>query len=835
MSRLLSLTWLLRRNAFYHPRIPALYIKGFPAKSLYSAVASVYASVNYNTMSGKSRQLHFKSIQNIPANKRKNQDTSTTRQQTVAEVLESYITLRGTGNKQDPIIALEHVAISTERSAKQSLVLLDDPSVQTHYVTLLNDISKSIEMSSDLKLNIFIILKAVGTICRRQKLFINKSDIDIHPSERSKTNETLLPEDGKILLLDIQNIILKKGLNGFQTKDLVTILSSFVEAKQGSVKLFNKLKTAILQQEIKEYTSEGISHIVHCYAKLKSSIDCDEIFETVMAEILHRGLVTFTSGEIPRILMGFADAEQGKSHLYKAIIRDILSRDIRVFTSPELCQILWSFSKVKVRYSINLSELLNRMEKEFLRRGIKRLDDRGLAVLLWSLLEINYFSKKLFVLMRNVALKRNVRKLNPDDLATFLRCFAKVRTKINSHPFFAMIDKELVHRGFSGFNESELATTIWAFAEMGLGSNALIILFKKELSSRDIKDFSAVNLSQIIWGLAKLREKIDMQDLFEFLGNEIVDNYNVSKLGVRQLSLLAWSFAVTNVTPKDLFKVLRQGISKKGLSDCSNTALCQILYAFAVVKDVVNIRELIKSIERKILVTQVGTFDNRQLALLVWSLGELRDEVQSTQVFEILEREVSDRPLQDYMIADICRILWGFSRVKSELNTAVVFNALRKELLRRGLGEFSVAQVTMATIALTTAKEWHEDVYSLFRDEILSRNSRHFSAIYLCSLARSFSAITFDTMHLFSWIGEEVVSRGISAFETEVLLEMLQLLAEHDVPRKLHFFEKIKKQLMERGENEYSAMDISKLSSLLREAGVDTSDLKRNGTTGSHF
>lgn len=813
----------------HHPRVLTRYTTGFPSRALHSAISSgpirksVYASVNYKTMSGQSRLLHFKSVQNNPVNKRENQVTPTSKQQTVKELLDKYISSRDTGNSLDPIAVLENIAISTERSAKQSLVLLNEPTLKNHYVALLNDINKSIELSNDFILNIIINLKAIGTISRRQKLFINKSGIDIYSNERSKMNETLLPEDGRILFDKIQNAILKNDLSELQKKDLVTVLLSFVEVKQGSVELFNKLKKAILSQEVKEYTSEEISQIVHCYAKLKSSIDSWELFKSMGDEILHRGFVTFMSSDIPPILLGFADADQGKTDLYKAIIKDILSRDIRVFSSPELCQILWSFSKVKEKYSLNLSDLLNQIEKEFLRRGIKRLDDRGLAVLLWSLLEMNYFSKKLFVLLRNVALKRDVRKINPDDIATLLRCFAKVKTKINSNPFFAIVDKELVHRGFSGFNDSELATTIWAFAEMGIGSNALVILFKKELFTRNVKDFSAVNLSQIIWGLAKLREKIDMQDLFEFLGNEIVDNYDVTKLGVRQLALLAWSFAATNVTPKDLFTVIRGELSKRDLSDCSNTALCQILYAFAVVRDV-NIGDLIKLIERKILRIQLNTFDNRQLALLVWSLGELRDNVQSTQVFEILEKEVSKRPLKDYMLADICRILWGFSKIKSMLNTAVVFNILRKELLRRGLREFTVAQITMTTVALTKANEWHEDTYNLIRDEILSRNSRHFSAIHLCSLARSFNDMSFDTTDLFSWIGEEVISRGISAFDPDDLLATLQVLAAQNL--KLHFFENVKKQLMESGENEYNTTDISRLSSLLLAVGVDTSDLE---------
>lgn len=819
MQRLISRS-LLSRTLLYSRTCTLKYTTGIPTRCLSRLLNNNgQTKCKYTKFTiERNKQLYNKGAINLFVHGNATEE-NINQQGHVKGLVDLYVSSRGTQHSVSPLEVLDSITKFTRKSAKQSIALLLDPDISSKFDILVKDIEVIVH---GLLQSILPVLCSLAEISARQKTYLDQTGITIytsHVTSTRKPNDITITQEtheiGKSLFMKFESSMLSH-LDCATSKELVDILWCFVETGFGSKHLFEELKNRILGLRILDLTIDDIAKVTCSFAKLKSTVDFSDVMIQMEEELLRRGLVGLGKQEIVDTLFSFASIQHGNLNIYTELMKELLSRDARSFTPSQICKILWSFTKVSNKHDLNLSDLFNRFENEILRRGVKRFDIRGLAVITWSFVEAEHFSKRLFTLLRNEIKRRNIRTYNADDLSVILRAFAKVNNKINANQFFAKVDKELLHRDLDLFTNRHLATTLWSFAETGNGSHAFYDRTKKVVMGRNIQDFTATELSQTIWSFAKAREKVVVNDFF------LQVNYNLTRLSLRQLALVGWSYAVADVIHVTMLTALNKEISKRDLRKANNPMVCQIMYALASVKGVVSSEKITRFFEDRLVEIGARSFGHRQLAVLVWSFCELHESSKTTQIYDVLGKEVCSRSLNELMPSDFCRILWGFGQVHHLTDTTVTFHTLIKELLRRGLWEFSIAQVTMATVALSTANQWDAELIQLFQQEITGKkNSRSFESLHLCSLAKSFSLMNpLDANELFCWLEEEVIGRNVNSFLPRELFDILGVLVDRK-STNFRFFETVNDQLVESHLKNYSEEDVRSVCALLVKAGID--------------
>ncbi|EDO38160.1 predicted protein [Nematostella vectensis] len=698
----------------------------------------------------------------------------TLKQKPIGELFSLHI---GSNNQNNvyPLDLLLALAQSTRRSLKQSYLLLSDTELQRGYSELLSKITDSLgKVSLD---ELMKSLLAIAQICQRQDVFLdlNETRISLHPQESKEltTCATYLTKQAVVLFKKAEGILLDNRFGGIPNSWLTTVLWAYTVTGQGSDELLHVIKSEVLNRELETFHESELVQVLDSFC-MAPAFNSEDVFGYIHQEVMRRGLIGFKTCELPVLMYSFVsqDSTVFSPEFYQRIKIDLLGRDVRVITPVELSKLFWSFARVKS--NVDSIDVIKYLQKELLRRGLSKFDDRGVAVLMWSLIELNFFSKELFNLLKREICRRNQRTFSSHDISIIFWCFAKIKNRFDSRVIFAMFDKELHHRGFAAFSHSELAMTLWSFAELDQGTRATLTKLTTEIQNRDIKEFKPVLISQLIWGFAKVRNRVDVIDALRFLSSKLSKEVAIQKFTMRQLALMLWSLAVSDhMSP--LLKSLQLEVCKRSKQTINNATLCQLLFSLAESGDLVDgvlTRHVLGEVSRR----GFQSFQNLQLSAAAWAISELLDcGHPGSELVHLLEDEIQRRNISEFKPADLCRIFHALARFKGILQSGRALKKFRDEILKAGLDRFSIGELLMITVAQINVYEPTDMSLQSLRSEVLSRNPREFAATHLCIIAQY-----FPDPEVRSWLEKEVIGRSVTAFTADELKVLLQTLARDE-------------------------------------------------------
>ena len=247
-----------------------------------------------------------------------------------------------------------------------------------------------------------------------------------------------------------------------QTNDgIKLVLRSLAKAgktEKDNSELFNKLGEEVLARGIHDFDTGELAMLVWSFAKMYPSMDA--IFDFVEEEVNLREISDFRNHELSLLLWSFAKAEYFSDDLFAACQEEILSRNLSLFKAEQLSQLAWAFAKSK----IPSSEFYSRVEKEVL-SDISKFSDNELCMIARGFAQASAGTQKLFKLLEEEVLDRNILKNKPDFIPELAWVFTKC--SYQAQLLFDEIEKALKSQNRSTYKGQELKIINSAFSKAG--------------------------------------------------------------------------------------------------------------------------------------------------------------------------------------------------------------------------------------------------------------------------------------------------------------------------------------------------------------------------------
>ena len=449
-----------------------------------------------------------------------------------------------------------------------------------------------------------------------------------------------LGDDGRILFDEVAKVSIRR-VKSLAPQNMANILWAYASTEQSHPALFN----AIAQEaapRLREFSPKQLANLAWALSKYPPPKSKNYIFDRIAAEVVDRGLESFTNQGLTMIAHSFATVGH-KSHeeFWDTVERAAVERASQ-FGHLECVQMAWSFATIGRRSD----ELFRHIEGVAI-SNIRAFNSQGLSNLSWAFTMLGYDSLPIFEAIADSSM-RKMSEFKPSEKAMLVLSFSRI-----SHPFQSLFDKVA----------SQSISELKSFGSLDL-FNMVVSYSKADASKRNRKLLKAIAdeivcrpsslspkmLVGIAWSYAN--EGIRDPKLFNFISKECLDY--CASFDSQEIASLAWSFVSVGRRDRLLLQTLAKNSDHKW-EEFGAQPLANMAWAYATAEE--DIPSLFEGIADSAIATKYD-FSSQGISNLLWAFSATGYPEQ--RLFQSLAKPASS-VLYEAGHQSLANIAWAYS------------------------------------------------------------------------------------------------------------------------------------------------------------------------------
>ena len=258
--------------------------------------------------------------------------------------------------------------------------------------------------------------------------------------------------------------ILERPMADLSDYSISMLLLLFAKANPGPYKrqenseFFNCLGAEVTQRGVHGFETKELSTLVWSFAE--RCPNAESVFDIVEKELHIRDISNLTNEEMSLILWSFAKSGNFSAKLFNACQEELLSRDMSLFKAHQLSQLIWAFGMA----TVPSSGFFTIAEKEVL-GNVSNFSDKDLCMILHGFSCASAGTHKVFTTLEREVLERNIPENNPGIIPELASVLSKC--SYEAILIFDTLEKVLKTTDQSVFSEQELQDIKMAFFKVG--------------------------------------------------------------------------------------------------------------------------------------------------------------------------------------------------------------------------------------------------------------------------------------------------------------------------------------------------------------------------------
>lgn len=414
-------------------------------------------------------------------------------------------------------------------------------------------------------------------------------------------------------------------------------------------------------------------------------------------------------------------------------------------------------------------------------------------------------------------ISKGISRCNAWHLANLMWALGKIHEK--DHKIVAVCEREILLRGITSFNNSEICQIVNGCKNLNLVSSDIFAKTEKTILNEDasIRDFEIYELSGMLASYSKTGN--GSAKLFNTFLNEIFSR-DFSKIGYRALAEFVWSFAKREFVANSLFHKVEEEIIRRGISDLDNASFSKLLWAFT--KAGCGSKRLFYHLDNELVSSGLKRFDSGVLIEILWSFT--KRNATDARVFALVEEEVLHLGVHKFKTHQLVRILFSF--VSAQRHNPLLASEIESELCLRDILQFTSGDLCQIAWSLGKAGKSDSKLFDIIESQIFQRGLQELplKESHLLMLMHGFIEAKRGTRRLFEFLTHFFAETDFRYFRESEICECVWCFSEAGF-KSGALFDSLEKEILNRDKYFFSSRQIALIKEGFQRVGKGSREL----------